>query len=44
MAVFNKNLSKKTIVLFVDFSFEDMEAMYPKVTLTRDKEDMDSQR
>jgi len=33
MAMFTKNLSKKTIVLFIDFSFEDMEAMYPKVNL-----------
>lgn len=31
MALFTPKLTGKTVVLFIDFSFEDMEVMYPKV-------------
>ena len=33
MAAFPKRLTGKTIVIFVDFTFEDMEVMYPKMRL-----------
>ena len=32
-SVFEPRLTGKTVVMFIDFSFEDMEVMFPKMRL-----------